>query len=167
MTRSRPELRETIARTLALLRAALLRRCQGVSIGPGTRVSWSTRIDRGDRGGLRIGAWSELSHAVALLVCDPAAGCDADIVIGDCTFIGARTIVYPGIRIGDHCIIAPGSVVMNDIPSHSIAAGNPARIIRANISTGTYGVLDQEGLARSRRYGALEIVGGRDDDQAG
>ena len=38
--------------------------------------------------------------------------------------------VCPGVTIGDRCIIGAGSVVVKDIPSDSIAVGNPCRVIR-------------------------------------
>ncbi|SRR6266702_2611516 len=53
----------------------------------------------------------------------------APIVVGDDVFIGMNTLILPGVRIGDRCIIGAGSVVNRSIPSGSIAAGVPARII--------------------------------------
>ncbi len=52
------------------------------------------------------------------------------IYIGDETWIGANAVILPGVFIGKHCIIAAGSVVTKNIPSNSVAAGNPARIIK-------------------------------------
>ena len=53
-----------------------------------------------------------------------------DIVIGNDVWIGARVILLPGVKIGDHVILGAGAVVTKDIPDYAIAAGNPARIIR-------------------------------------
>lgn len=53
----------------------------------------------------------------------------APVVIGDHVFIGERAIILPGVKIGDNCIIGAGSVVTKDIPSGSVAAGNPAKVI--------------------------------------
>ena len=52
------------------------------------------------------------------------------ITIGDDVWIGGRVVICPGVRIGDRSIIGAGSVVTKDIPSDTIAAGNPCRIIR-------------------------------------
>jgi acetyltransferase-like isoleucine patch superfamily enzyme len=52
------------------------------------------------------------------------------IVIDDDCWIGANAVITSGIRIGKHCVIAAGSIVTKDVPSFSIAAGNPARIIK-------------------------------------
>ena len=46
------------------------------------------------------------------------------------TWIGANAIVLPGVRIGEGCVIAAGSVVVNDCEDNSLYAGVPARFIR-------------------------------------
>ena len=50
--------------------------------------------------------------------------------IGECCWIGEKVIILPGVHIGDWCIVGAGSVVTNDIPSYSIAVGNPAKVIK-------------------------------------
>lgn len=52
------------------------------------------------------------------------------IVISRGVWIGAKTIVLKGVIIGEGAVIGAGSVVTRDIPPYTIAAGNPARIIR-------------------------------------
>ena len=47
----------------------------------------------------------------------------------DC-WIGANVVITAGVKIGKHCVIAAGSVVTKDIPAFSIAAGNPAKVIK-------------------------------------
>jgi acetyltransferase-like isoleucine patch superfamily enzyme len=54
----------------------------------------------------------------------------APITIGNNVYIGLRTIILPGVSIGDRCIIAAGSVVSKSIPSNSVAAGVPARVLK-------------------------------------
>ncbi len=51
--------------------------------------------------------------------------------IGKNVFLGTGAIVLGAISIGDNVIIGAGSLVNTDIPSNSLAAGNPAKIIRA------------------------------------
>lgn len=51
------------------------------------------------------------------------------VEIGDHCFIGADTTILPNVRIGEWCIVGAGSLVTKDIPPHSVAAGNPARVI--------------------------------------
>lgn len=55
------------------------------------------------------------------------------VLIGDDCFIGAGTMILKGVSIGDRVIIGAGSVVTKSIPSDSIAAGNPCKIIKNKI----------------------------------
>ena len=50
--------------------------------------------------------------------------------IGNNVFIGAESVILPGVTIGNRCIIAAGSVVTRDIPDDSLAAGCPAVVKR-------------------------------------
>lgn len=50
--------------------------------------------------------------------------------IGDDCWIGGGAIICPGVTIGKGCIIGAGSVVTRDIPDYSMAAGNPAKVIK-------------------------------------
>lgn len=55
---------------------------------------------------------------------------DRDVTIGNNCWIGLNTVILKGVHIGDHCVIAAGSVVVRDIPGNSLAAGVPAEVIR-------------------------------------
>lgn len=52
------------------------------------------------------------------------------VTIGDSVWIGGDTTVCPGVTIGDGCVIGAGSVVTRHIPPHTVAVGNPARVIK-------------------------------------
>lgn len=52
------------------------------------------------------------------------------IRIGNHVFIYANSVVLPGVQIGDNVVIGAGSVVTKDIPSNSIAVGNPCQVIK-------------------------------------
>lgn len=49
--------------------------------------------------------------------------------IGDNVFIGAESVILPGVTIGDNVIIGANSTVVHDIPDNSVVAGSPAKII--------------------------------------
>ncbi len=51
------------------------------------------------------------------------------VTIGNNVFIGAESVVLPGITIGDNVVIGANSTVTHDIPSNSVAVGSPARVI--------------------------------------
>ena len=55
---------------------------------------------------------------------------NAPIKIGDVVFIGARSIICKGVTIGDHAMIAAGSVVVTDVPADEVWGGNPVRFIK-------------------------------------
>lgn len=52
------------------------------------------------------------------------------VTIGNNCWIGGNAVICPGVTIGDNCVIGAGSVVTRDIPSNSVAVGNPCRVIR-------------------------------------
>jgi acetyltransferase-like isoleucine patch superfamily enzyme len=58
----------------------------------------------------------------------------APIEIGDCVWIGANSVILPGVKIGNNVIIGAGSIVTKDIPENSIAAGNPCKVIKSKPS---------------------------------
>ena len=66
-----------------------------------------------------------------------------DTWIGKECNIGAKSMILPGVRIGDNCVVAAASVVMKDVPSNCLVAGNPARIMEKGIRTGRLGIMDR------------------------
>jgi acetyltransferase-like isoleucine patch superfamily enzyme len=61
---------------------------------------------------------------------DPQQAKTASVFIEDDVFIGMNSVILKGVRIGHGSVIGAGSVVVKDVPSGVIVAGNPARIIR-------------------------------------
>jgi acetyltransferase-like isoleucine patch superfamily enzyme len=52
------------------------------------------------------------------------------VVIGKNVWIGANSVILPGVKIGDNSVIGAGSIITEDVPAYSVVAGNPARIIK-------------------------------------
>ena len=52
------------------------------------------------------------------------------VTIEDDVWIGANAVVLPGVKIGNHCVVAAGAVVTKDVPPHSLVAGVPAKVIK-------------------------------------
>ncbi|MBQ4029909.1 MAG: sugar O-acetyltransferase [Prevotella sp.] len=52
------------------------------------------------------------------------------VTIGNNVWIGGSVTILPGVTIGDNVTIGAGSVVVKDIPSNVVAAGNPCRVIK-------------------------------------
>lgn len=115
----------------------------GTDIGHGSRISLKARIDKTNPKGVHIGEYTIITPDVHIFTHDFVHGRHVDTYIGSYCFIGATSVILPGVRIGDHCIIGAGSIVANDIPPNSIAVGNPARVIRSGIKTGKWGTLPE------------------------
>ncbi|KYF74061.1 hypothetical protein BE11_16930 [Sorangium cellulosum] len=49
------------------------------------------------------------------------------VVIEDNVWLGARSMVFPGVTVGEGSVVAAGSIVMADVPPYTVVAGNPAR----------------------------------------
>ena len=52
------------------------------------------------------------------------------VTIGNNVWIGGSVTILPGVTIGDNVTIGAGSVVAKDIPSNSIAVGNPCKVVK-------------------------------------
>lgn len=52
------------------------------------------------------------------------------IVIERNVWLGAGSIILPGVRIGENSVIGAGSVVTKDIPANVVAVGSPCRVVR-------------------------------------
>jgi maltose O-acetyltransferase len=58
------------------------------------------------------------------------SGYGIPITIGNNVWIGGSCVILPGVNIGDNSIVAAGSVVTKDVPTNTIVAGNPAKILK-------------------------------------
>jgi maltose O-acetyltransferase len=103
-----------------------------ISIGDHTFVNYGTSITAYQA--VKIGRHCLLGHHLLILDRNehgPTAGqLAAPVVIEDNVWIGAHTIILPGVRIGQNAAIGAGSVVTRDVPANCMAVGNPARILR-------------------------------------
>lgn len=115
----------------------------GMDLHPTCQFSLSTKFDKTWPKGVHVGADSYIAFEVRVLSHDMPRGLFTDTWIGERCFIGGSSIIMPGVRIGDDCVIGAGSVVTKSIPSGSIAAGNPARVLRSGLSLGQYGRLPE------------------------
>lgn len=113
----------------------------GMDVHPTCNFSLSAKFDRLYPKGIHIGAYTYVAFGAVILCHDRTRGLYLDTCIGENCFIGARSIILPGLHIGNCCIVGAGSVVTKDVPDKCAVVGNPARIIRENIEVGQYGRL--------------------------
>lgn len=131
-------------------RRAILVRLLGMDIHPTAQISLSAKLDRTFPIGVHVGASSYVALEAMVLTHDRTRGMYVHTWIGQNCFIGARSILLPGIAVGDGSIVAAGAVVTRDVPPGCIVAGNPARVVREGISTGAYGRLAYADLRESQ-----------------
>lgn len=73
------------------------------------------------------------------------------VVIGNNVWIGAGSVLLPGVKIGENSVIGAGSVVTKDIPANVVAVGNPCRVLRE------IGERDREFYYQERRIGPEDL----------
>jgi acetyltransferase-like isoleucine patch superfamily enzyme len=121
------------------------------------RISFKARLDKTNPRGLSIGSKTLVAFDAILLAHDYASRRhDAKTVIGTHCFIGCGSLILPNITIGNHVIVAAGSVVTKDVPSNCIVAGNPAKIIKSDIETIEYGMLSENYLASQNELKVID-----------
>lgn len=54
----------------------------------------------------------------------------SETVVGDDVWIGANVIILPGVTIGDHSVVAAGSVVTKNVEAYTVVGGNPAKLLK-------------------------------------
>jgi acetyltransferase-like isoleucine patch superfamily enzyme len=112
----------------------------GMKIGKGTRIARSAKLDKTNPSGILIGEYSTVAFGAVIIAHDFVNNQFLPVKIGSYCFIGARSIIMPGLTIGDHCIIGAGAVVVRDVPAGSVVVGNPGRVVEQGINTGRWGV---------------------------
>jgi len=101
-------------------------------------VERTLNLDRLYPQGIHVGKNTLIASRVTILSHDHCKRVNnqpllADVYIGKNCFIAIGATIMPGVNIGDQVIIGAGSVVTKNIPSNSIAVGNPARVIKSGI----------------------------------
>lgn len=109
----------------------ILRTIYRMNIGENVKISYKALLDKSiNPEGITIGNNSWILAGSAILAHDHCRGLKTETVIGSNCIIGIRAIILPGVTIGDHVVVGAGSVVTKNIPSHSIVAGNPAKVLK-------------------------------------
>lgn len=97
-------------------------------INQGASVVATHRIDIGTD--VRIGDFVAIYDTDHHPVDETSATHTAPVRIGDNVWLGRGSIVLPGSDIGDHSVVAAGSVVKGTVEERTLVAGNPAKSVR-------------------------------------
>lgn len=104
-----------------------------ISIGKNSVINRNCYLD--GRKEIRIGDNVSISLGTYIITAshDPQSpefeGKNAPVIIEDYVWVGARSTILPGVRIGRGAVIGAGSVVTKDVSEFTIVGGNPARKI--------------------------------------
>ena len=107
----------------------------GLSVGKNFSMLEGVTIDHSHCWHIRIGDDVTLAPNVHVLAHDASTKKFIDctklgkVRIGNRVFVGASTIILPGVTIGNDVIIGAGSVVTSSVPDGVVVAGNPARVL--------------------------------------
>lgn len=99
-------------------------------MGMFAQVNTARDVTVGDEVGLGIGT-RIFTHGAYLSEWDGFPAVFAPVMLGSHVWAPQATIL-PGVRVGDHTVIAAGSVVAGDLPAGVLAAGTPAKVVREN-----------------------------------
>ncbi len=109
----------------------------GVKIGSDCKIMNEVIIDYSHYWLVSIGNNVTLAPRVHIIAHDASAKNNINytkiglIDIQDNVFIGAGSIIMPGVTIGKNVIVGAGSIVVKDIPPNSVAVGSPARVVKS------------------------------------
>ncbi len=135
-------------------------RSLGVRVGEGTQIfSTELGIFGGEPYLVTLGRCCYVTEGVRFVTHDggvllfrneiPDLELVLPITLGDNVYVGMRSILLPGTRVGSNCVIGAGAVVRGELPGNTVVAGVPARVIKP-LSEYRAGL-----LARSMRVGSL------------
>ncbi len=103
----------------------------GAVINIGAEIGEETMIDMNAVVGAR-GIIGKRSHvgagAVVAGVLEPPS--KTPVIVGDDVLIGANAVILEGVKLGNGCVVAAGSIVTVDVPENAVVAGSPAKIIK-------------------------------------
>lgn len=139
----------TIGRTTKLHPTVLLREAERIRIGEHGLINHNGVLQAGKKHAwIRIGDYVHCGPGVMMFASnhsfdDPDVPSilqdyyDGDITIQNDVWVGAGSIILPGVTIGTGAVVAAGSVVNRDVPPYAVVGGVPAKLLKMRTENGT------------------------------
>lgn len=129
------------------------RRVLKMDIGANVKIARTALLDnKVNPRGIHIGDNTWILRDAIILAHDHCRGENGkgklfDTYIGKKCVVGVRSIVLPGVKIGESCVVAAGAVVTKNVPPNTVVAGNPAKVIKTGVVVGDNGQIIDNGSA--------------------
>ena len=99
-----------------------------MDIGKNVQISWKAHLDKSiNPRGIHIGDESQVLNGAMILSHDACRRLKTDTYIGKNCVIGARSIILPGVTVGDSSIVAAGAVVSKNTPPKLCGCGESSK----------------------------------------
>lgn len=111
---------------------------QNIEIGIGAAPGLSPNCYIQGKSGIKLGDYSLVGPGVGIISSNhdiydiSSHKSSTGVVIGSYCWIGMNAVVLPGVRLGDHTIVAAGAIVTKPFPDgYCVLGGNPAKVIKS------------------------------------
>lgn len=113
---------------------AYLRKVYKMDLGEHVCIAHKAHLDKSiNPKGIHIGDRTWVLNGAFVMAHDHCRALKTDTYIGHDCVIGINAIIMPGVHIDDEVVIGSGAIVTKDVPSNSVAVGNPAKVVKTDI----------------------------------
>ena len=143
-------IRAKLSRYVRSFRIWVLHRKGYVNISKNTVIEGSVGLDKLNRKGIHIGSGCLIASGTTILthehifVKPDGSYYFKDTYIGNNCFSGVRSLIGPGVHIGNECVVGGGTIVTKDVPDNCMVVGVPAKIVKTGIHMNDHARLEGE-----------------------